>query len=393
MADKGLGKHPVLLRQGAAPAQLLSIPSGGDLMLSLWEKFGTSVRATAPEARYYAEKTAPWVPTFLAQFLDLYAVYLFMDPRDLFLSANSMNSQRGYLAFGRQATGSDYDHAVTLAYRYTQYFESYRYFKSSGRKFSLIRYEDVARDPEPVFAHLKETTGLAPRLTADNDFYSEHRTTSSVEDSIGRWKRQNMSPQVVGILEHILSNALQELGYETSQDPTELSDLSMDFVCSQRADLRKLSFQNSKGQTIGDLGLEVNGSGNSFEMALDLPAVPASAIKEIWLGLSGDSGNMCELTWSGSDAELSKQCPLVRRYDAGRQVNTVRMKLAGHEHWHGAISRLNFKFSHGPEAIDFERPSIIRWLKVIPAEPETGSQSSTRRKPVLRFFQKLIGGP
>jgi len=392
--DKGLGKHPVLLRRGADQAQLLSIPSAQDMFLSLWHTFEKAVAREHPQARFYAEKTAPWVPTFLAPFLDPYTLYVFRDPRDLFLSANSMNSQRGYLAFGRLAADSDYDHAITLSYRYLRYFESYKVFKSCGRRFSLVRYEDAARDPQSAFAHLRDTTGLEPRLTPEQDFYSQHRTTTSVEDSIERWKRQPIEPEVISVLESILFEALQELGYQTSPSVTGQERLPMDLLEGLSPDLQNLSFQDSAGQRIADSGLQVEANGNSFEMALEIPDVPASAIKEIWLCLSGDSGSMCELSWSGSAQGLAQEPNLVSKYDAGRPVNIVRMRVANHERWQGTITRLNFKLSHDQQGLDFQGPAIIRWLKVIPSEGNSRSPASapTGGKPQRSFFHKLIGG-
>ncbi len=387
----GLGTHPVLLRQGAEPAKLIDIPTGKDTLLALWQTFSASVTAAQPETKFYAEKVSDWVPSFLTSMMNTYALYLFRDPRDLFLSANSMNSQRGYLGFGRQAADADRDHALTLAYRYLHKYENYKVLKRSTALCSIIRYEDLACDPGRAFAHLTEMTGLRPATTIDRDSYPQHRTTTSVEESIERWKREPISEDVVDTFAMALFDVLKELGYESPPPRYPLAGWDLSFSSERAAEARILGIKNADSIGFGEHGLELKPTGDDLELVVEMPAAADFTIKEIWLCLSGTYGGACELFWSDSHGDFSSDNSLKKNYDAGQHLTTLRLQACGHEARTGKTSRLKVRIRQADRDSEPNQTLNVRRLKVIPdlGEGTKSAPAVTTSKSVTHFFKRL----
>lgn len=86
-----------------------------ETLIRQWRLLTPGLKASAAGARHYAEKVPFWLPSLVRRCFAGFTVYLFRDPRDVFLSANKFMTRRNYLSFGRTAGDSDLNHARHLA--------------------------------------------------------------------------------------------------------------------------------------------------------------------------------------------------------------------------------------------------------------------------------------
>lgn len=352
-----LGNNPVVLRNtveqdaGSGPnAKLLNIPQSGDVLLAMWKQFTAAARVGKPNARFYGEKTVEWLPSFLAPYIDTYAIYMFRDPRDLFISANKFNSKRGYLAFGRTQQDSDRDHATTLAFKFLQRFENYRVFKALGGKASCTKYEDLALNPVSTLSDLVEQTGIQISPLKDDNAFAQHRTSGSIEQSIARWKREPLDEEVLDIFNEILFDILIEMGYETTRAQT---GMNIDFTQGDKDSL-KTRIANVEGATVSNFsadGLTLAPAASSKEVSLELKMndIPMDEISEVWIAVSGNFGGSLTTGWSSitSDFNFSSTAEAAKQYDPGHHCTVLRLSHVSNEPtFKGPLSRLLLKFEH-----------------------------------------------
>ena len=196
---------------GAPPPRLA--PGAGEWLAGLWEVFSRAALGRRPGCRYYAEKVPPWLPALVARLLPCRVVHLFRHPADVYLSANAFMRARGYHGFGRASEDTDEDHARGLAHRYLEYFENYRGRHLQGDDLAL-RYEDLVRDRAGVAARLGGDLGLTLDPAAGFEYLADHSTASSLEATVGRWRREGLPPAVGRLLGGCLGEAVAALGYE-----------------------------------------------------------------------------------------------------------------------------------------------------------------------------------
>src|SRR4051812_34174793 len=153
---------------------------------------------------YFAEKHFPDVYPRLLR--ELYPgareLFLIRDFRDMIASMLAYNARKGFGDFGRDKAGSD---AEWLAYVRQSFLVLRAAWRDRGEPGSLIRYEDLVRDPTTTLPPLLTALGLdaAPetvrRLIAaaapDAPELRGHGTAGSPEASIGRW-RHDLPPEL-----------------------------------------------------------------------------------------------------------------------------------------------------------------------------------------------------
>lgn len=404
-----LGTNPIVLRAGQDQSKLLKIPMSSDVLSALWKQFSDTVRVEKPSSRFYAEKVVEWMPSFLSNCMDSYALYLFRDPRDLFLSANSFNAKRGYLAFGRQQADTDRDHALTLAYRYLHRFENYKAFKAAGGKASLVRYEDLALNPIPTLKDLIDAIGINIRPLQDDKSYSQHRTSGSIQESIARWKREPVNQAVLDVFDEVLQDVLRELDYEVSG--TKTAPLVFDFCGKSGGKLvgSVVGSENARLAGTSDAGLLVEvtdavtagGDAQSINLDLQCSDISMNDVSECWVCVSGDFGGRAGLSWSSGAGifETSKSSDFLKSYDPGTHCTTLRFNLSSEESWCGQLSSLRLHISNTVH--NRSHPSMnIRLVKLLSADKKTAgdvakvedkSAASGSRKGVGSFFGNLLG--
>jgi hypothetical protein len=188
-------------------------------------------RATAslqeqPGAELFAEKFQPDALPRIAW--DLYPemkeIVLVRDFRDLICSVFAFNEKRGTVDFGRDGFQSDADYVRYVGQRARELLDA---ANSRRDRAELVRYEDLATDPMGTLEHLLRYLGVdddpaivqaMARTAFESAALDEHRTTPSIADSIGRWRRE-LAPELLAACREHLDPVLGECGYEPTDAP------------------------------------------------------------------------------------------------------------------------------------------------------------------------------
>ena len=174
-----------------------------------------------PEAQFYAEKFQPDHLPRIARELDprTKELILVRDFRDLICSVFAFNEKRGTVDFGREQFSRDEDYVRYIGLHARRLVGAWRSRRETAR---LVRYEELATRPQETLAQLfayigvdggPETVQALVRAAFDNPHFDGHRTSGTVEESIGRWRRE-LPRRLRRVVEEELNPALAELGYE-----------------------------------------------------------------------------------------------------------------------------------------------------------------------------------
>lgn len=172
--------------------------------------------------RYFAEKARNSFIPSLAH--DVYGtaakeIILFRDPRDVHASALAFNRKRGFLDFGQESATTDEEWIAIRAYLFGRLVSAKRI---RSRVAHWLRYEDLVADPYgtllAVFTYLGVGADreVIQRILEESEFaggLSDHRTSSSADDSIGRW-RHDLPDHLGALANSLMRNDLQALGYQ-----------------------------------------------------------------------------------------------------------------------------------------------------------------------------------
>jgi len=174
--------------------------------------------------KYFAEKYLP-NPPFVRQMLwEWYSgakeVVLVRDPRDIFCSIESFNAKRGYLAFARNRLTDEFEYIKMLI---QQMHRLVRTWKARPSAVHLLRYEDLVREPTrtltsvlqylEIDASAEVVDAVLQRASIETAAMSQHRTSRSPADSIGRW-RTDLSADLRALFATECGEILTQLAYD-----------------------------------------------------------------------------------------------------------------------------------------------------------------------------------
>ena len=172
-------------------------------------------------ASFFVEKFQPGHIPRLAW--DLYPnakeVFLVRDFRDVICSVFAFNEKRRDVGFGRDQVESDEDYVLYVARGAEQLLSDWQQRRDESH---FVRYEDLATQPRETTGAVLEYLGLprAPetidemvRTAFESSSFDEHRTSASIQESIGRWQRE-LPPALRSVCREALDPVLTELGYE-----------------------------------------------------------------------------------------------------------------------------------------------------------------------------------
>jgi hypothetical protein len=175
--------------------------------------------------RYFAEKCRPGsTPRLIGElYPDGREILLVRDPRDMICSILDFNAKRGFQLWGRDKRDNDDDWFSYLGADASRMLESWR---ERRERTHVVRYEDLVADPESTlgaaFTYLGVDGGAgtirrviegALKLTPEAQV--SHRTSTSIEASVGRW-RQELSPERQAKCVEVFREFLYEFRYESA---------------------------------------------------------------------------------------------------------------------------------------------------------------------------------
>jgi hypothetical protein len=176
------------------------------------------------EARYFVEKALPRYTLGLIGELypEARELLLIRDFRDMVCSIVDYNAKRGLALWGRDKAADE-----TAWYRLLRADVDEMLTGWRGRAH-LVRYEDLVLDPEPtlagVFSHIDVEADMdtvqrviAAAQATRPRAQSTHRTSSSVEESVGRWRR-DLTPEQQAACEEVFEDVLLQFGYPPTRE-------------------------------------------------------------------------------------------------------------------------------------------------------------------------------
>ena len=174
-----------------------------------------------PRARWFAEKQFPsLIADVLAEVddstLELVSV---RDPRDMLCSYLATPWWREFFGYGDEPAAAE-RLVLELAAQLRLLVDGWHRRRSRAH---VVRYEDVVAQPHEAlasiltFAHLDapaETIGdMVKHGFANTPELRDHRTTQSLDASVGRWRR-DLEPALQELCEDVFGEAIATFGYE-----------------------------------------------------------------------------------------------------------------------------------------------------------------------------------
>ena len=175
-----------------------------------------------PEPVYWIEKSFPDIYAALAReiYPSLKEVVLVRDFRDMWASMRAYNDRRGFGDFGRARVASD---QVWLAELRTGATRLYEVVRDRGDAARTVRYEDLVADPAAVLTKLlgyleldaepATVEAMVDAAAAEIPELRDHRTSPTVDASIGRWRR-DLTPEQQAMAQDAFADVLAPFGYD-----------------------------------------------------------------------------------------------------------------------------------------------------------------------------------
>jgi Sulfotransferase family len=327
-----------------------------DWLKILWGVFSSQMEKSNPAAAFYAEKAPYWLPATARRIVPCSTVYLFRDPRDIYLSSNAFIQARNYYSFGRSPFDTDLDHARNIAFHFCAFFENF----SSDRQRTdclLLRYEDFVVRPEELIGWLQKS-GLDPHRDGAFEYFDIHRTSSDLTHSVGRWHREGVPARVNEFYGRHLRRELQTLGYQAESAG---ACLSVDFAAGTFA-----------SQVTNDHGwierneddMIVNLTGGDFGFFLPLERVCAEEVHEIWVSATGCVGDHFSIYWRSTDTDFSEERRIHVNYVPGLHWQLLRFSVWRHPLWKGTIEQIRLDVFNAHQS-SVEGRGHVRWVRLI----------------------------
>jgi len=187
-------------------------------LVSTWERFSQVVfekHGGDAHPKYYAEKSAPWLSTYLKDIIPYRVVLLVRDPRDTFLSITAFNKKRGVPDFSRRKWEGD----MAFAKRWVGLMRKRAEVAKKEQETTnsmLVRYEDLVSDLAGQAQRLGDWLDVelnAQQVESQVGDFAHHMTSESPILSVGRWRRE-MSPRLSAFITKELHDELTCFGYD-----------------------------------------------------------------------------------------------------------------------------------------------------------------------------------
>jgi hypothetical protein len=177
--------------------------------------------------KYFVEKCVPGAtPRMMAElYPDGREIVLVRDFRDRVCSILDYNAKRGLELWGRDRSRSDEE---WFEYLRAEAMDLLTNWRERRDRAHLVRYEDLIQEPEPTltrmfsFLDLDASSEIVEQtLARAHDLLPEaqrkHQTSSSVAESVGRWKH-DLSPERQEASSRAFDDILAEFGYEPTSE-------------------------------------------------------------------------------------------------------------------------------------------------------------------------------
>ncbi len=184
-------------------------------LAAVWAEFSALLAERSPvPVRYYAEKYWGSAQQLIEAGLRPVVIDLVRDPRDVIASVRAFNRRRSNRLFGRPGAADDSEHFRQLVMGMALRFEQFG--QALPVPTAKVRYEDFVTDMSSQAKALGTLLDLHLdpfAVASDTTMLDEHKTSASIESSIGRWKEELLASEV-GYIERRLAPFMAQYGYE-----------------------------------------------------------------------------------------------------------------------------------------------------------------------------------
>jgi hypothetical protein len=339
-------------------------PLLADTTSKLWSLFSENVRLSHPAFQFHAEKAPVWLAPIVREFMQCYTIYNFRDPRDIFISANAFMKKRNYMGFARTVEDTDVDHARHIALAFINTFENYCADRQRSDTM-LLRYEDFALHREKVANDIRQLCDLEVKVNSGFEFFSTHRTAKDLQHSVDRWKSDPIPEDVTLFLERSLRDEMLALGYPISRQQPDDPCKKFSFVRGgiDPSSLACSSHGYFEEQEDGEAAI-VNIRGEDFWIILPILPFEAESVKEVWVSVQGEIGQMFSLYFNGPDQDFSEERCLSLPYTPSPHWSVLSFPVHRHEQWRGIISYLRLDLFNAINPAHHGR-GRIRWIRLV----------------------------
>jgi hypothetical protein len=179
----------------------------------LWIAVSSELLGSNPGAVWYAEKLVGPIDLLIAAGIPIKVIDCVRDPRDVFCSIRAFT--RGGPGFGRREGQSDDEFLEQMITAHRDQLDTMARHPSTVDRLT-VRYEDLAPNLEEYAVILETWLGVkvsAETVIAGRAQYRHHMSTTTVVESVGRWRREMTTAQSNQVWS-ALGGRLARLGYQ-----------------------------------------------------------------------------------------------------------------------------------------------------------------------------------
>jgi hypothetical protein len=192
----------------------------------------------------------------------------------------------------------------------------------------------------------------APELTRH---LSKHQTSSSLQASVSRWRREPLPAAVHALLGSLLAGHIEDYSYEPTPGVRPPSAVVPDPAWPHSPDGR---------WEAKDTGAEVTLLGGDAWVELPRDPIRAAEVAELWLCLRGVTGDHCSVYWRSPGEGFAEDRSLHVPFFPGPHRQVVRFAVAKHPQWRGSIEQLRVDVCNG--TVTPGTTADVIWLRRVP---------------------------
>ncbi len=364
-------------------------PSPQDWLAVFWQAFTTLVQKDNKHARFYAQKSSAWLPAFVSRSFPCEVIYLFRDPRDVYISARMFHARNtGFLA-GLEDPTEESELAHRIAFAFIQIFENYAFGRDRCSAMRL-KYEDYVVSFESKVAELESRFGLRLKIGESQGEWAQHSTAPTLASSVRRWQKENPNSSVNRKIIHLVGKEMRALGYDTQAvsvpacQEVELSRAAMVNLPTSPSEHGKMTLEEDCAR------IDVWDTDYWF----DLPArgFDTSVVDHIWICLREGAGNVCTVYWRGSEEEFSEDRAFHVEYRAQGAWRILDFPVYRHRNWRGTVAAIRIDlfnravsgFGRGlSESPECRGTGYLRWVRIMSISGHIAGRASV---PKIRTY-------
>ncbi|HET9198039.1 MAG TPA: sulfotransferase domain-containing protein, partial [Solirubrobacterales bacterium] len=169
--------------------------------------------------RYYAQKSADSWALPLQEVADFRLMCLLRDPRDVWVSSVAFHHRRAAEGDSFLPLSADQSEEELLKRFIEDQRQRLRWLANVEERLGapVIRYESLIKDLPGEAERIGAWLGVhldAEAVARRRGEYAGHVTAGSIEQSVGRWRRE-MSPEVAALFWGAMGSELEQLGFES----------------------------------------------------------------------------------------------------------------------------------------------------------------------------------